>query len=135
MTVNYAGTDYTGTLDRGNAHDGIYIGEGAHDNIIDGNLISGNDFKGVCVIGYPPFGWDSHDKNTEKESVMSLLKGMNERAKNFKIWDIKLAQGAAMCVMLIIAKLIPQILEISIWWLVVLAILLGIRPMYLFLHK
>jgi small neutral amino acid transporter SnatA (MarC family) len=66
---------------------------------------------------------------------MSLLKGMNERVRNMKIWDIKLVQGAAMCVMLIIAKLFPQILEISIWWLVVLAILLGIRPMCLFLHK
>ena len=66
---------------------------------------------------------------------MSLLKDMNERAKNFKIWDIKLAQGAAMCVMLIIVKLIPQILEISIWWFVVLAILLGIKPMCSFLRK
>ncbi len=66
---------------------------------------------------------------------MSLLKGMNERVRNLKIWDIKLVQGAAMCIMLIIAKLFPQILEISIWWLVVLAILLSIRPMCSFLHK
>ena len=58
---NYTGTDYTGTLDRGNVHDGVYIGEGAHHNIIDGNLIAGNDFEGVCIIGYPPYGWDSHD--------------------------------------------------------------------------
>ncbi|HEC77592.1 MAG TPA: T9SS type A sorting domain-containing protein [candidate division WOR-3 bacterium] len=57
---NYIGTDYTGTQDCGNVHDGVYIGEGAHDNIIDGNLISGNDFEGVCVIGYPPLGWNSY---------------------------------------------------------------------------
>jgi hypothetical protein len=66
---------------------------------------------------------------------MGIMKSMNERVRNFKIWDIKLAQGAAMCVMLIIAKLIPQIMEISIWWFVVLAILLGIKPMFSFLHN
>ncbi len=50
---NYIGTDITGTQDRGNVHDGVYIGEGAHDNLVDGNLISGNDYEGVCIIGYP----------------------------------------------------------------------------------
>lgn len=49
---NYIGTNMTGVLDLGNAHDGVYIGEGAHDNAIDENLISGNDFEGVCIIGY-----------------------------------------------------------------------------------
>ena len=49
---NYIGTDITGTVDLGNIHDGVYIGEGAHDNAVDGNLISGNDFEGVCIIGY-----------------------------------------------------------------------------------
>jgi hypothetical protein len=49
---NYIGTDVTGTVDFGNTHDGVYIGEGAHDNAIDMNLISGNDFEGVCIVGY-----------------------------------------------------------------------------------
>lgn len=49
---NYVGTDIGGTVDLGNIHDGVYIGEGAHDNAVDGNLISGNDFEGVCIIGY-----------------------------------------------------------------------------------
>ncbi len=49
---NYLGTDITGTVDLGNVHDGVYIGEGAHDNAVDGNLISGNDFEGVCIVGY-----------------------------------------------------------------------------------
>jgi hypothetical protein len=57
---NYLGTDCTGSVDLGNVHDGLYIGEGAHDNLIDNNLISGNDYEGVCIIGYPPYGWDSH---------------------------------------------------------------------------
>ncbi|MGD8979003.1 MAG: T9SS type A sorting domain-containing protein [candidate division WOR-3 bacterium] len=49
---NYIGTDIGGTVDMGNVHDGVYIGEGAHDNAVDGNLISGNDFEGVCIVGY-----------------------------------------------------------------------------------
>lgn len=57
---NYSGTDITGMVDLGNAHDGVYIGEGAHDNFVDLNLISGNDFEGVCIVGYAEMGWNSH---------------------------------------------------------------------------
>jgi flagellar hook assembly protein FlgD len=49
---NYIGTDINGTTDLGNAHDGVYIGEGAHENVVDGNLISGNDFEGISIVGY-----------------------------------------------------------------------------------
>jgi len=52
VLFNYVGTDVGGMIDLGNDHDGVYIGEGAHDNIVDNNLISGNDFEGVCIIGY-----------------------------------------------------------------------------------
>ncbi len=62
---------------------------------------------------------------------MKIISWMNDRIKKFTIFDIKLVQGAAMCVILIIVKLIPQIMTISIWWFVVLAIVFGIRPMYL----
>jgi len=71
VTGNYVGTDYTGTLDRGNMHDGVYIGEGAHDNVVDGNLISGNDFEGICIVGYPPEGWDTHN-NTIFNNIIGL---------------------------------------------------------------
>lgn len=81
VTGNYVGTDYTGTLDRGNVHDGIYIGEGAHHNIIDGNLVSGNDFEGVCIIGYPPYGWDSHD-NILYNNIIGLDIALNPLANS-----------------------------------------------------
>lgn len=81
VTGNYIGTDYTGTLDRGNVHDGVYIGEGAHHNIVDGNLISGNDFEGVCIIGYPPYGWDSHD-NILYNNIIGLDIALNPLANS-----------------------------------------------------
>ena len=52
VLFNYVGTDVAGAVDLGNDHDGVYIGEGAHDNVVDNNLISGNDFEGVCIVGY-----------------------------------------------------------------------------------
>ncbi|MBN2430434.1 MAG: dockerin type I repeat-containing protein [Acidobacteria bacterium] len=50
---NYIGTDITGLVDLGNDHDGVYLGEGTHDNVVCDNLISGNDFEGVSIVGYP----------------------------------------------------------------------------------
>ena len=52
VEYNYLGTDLTGMNDLGNDHNGVYIGEAAHDNLIDSNLISGNNTEGVCIIGY-----------------------------------------------------------------------------------
>ncbi len=63
---NYIGTDFTGTLDLGNARDGIDInedsGNGAIGNLIggtganEGNLIFGNDLHGIDVRDAPTTG-------------------------------------------------------------------------------
>lgn len=66
---------------------------------------------------------------------MGLLEDMNQRVKKFGIVDVKLAQGAAMFFALIIAKLIPQMMDLSIWWFVGLLIVCAIRPFYLFWIK
>ncbi|MBU0686673.1 MAG: DNRLRE domain-containing protein [Candidatus Margulisbacteria bacterium] len=52
---NYIGTDYTGTVDRGNSWSGVLITAGPKYNIIGGttagsrNIISGNDWYGVDI--------------------------------------------------------------------------------------
>ena len=56
---NYIGTDITGMVDQGNIHEGVCLCEGTHDNLVDDNLISGNDYDGVGIQGfnnepYPP---------------------------------------------------------------------------------
>jgi parallel beta-helix repeat protein len=54
---NYIGTDVTGLIDLGNGTDGIYIANGASNNIIGGtasadrNIISGNNDEGIEVRG------------------------------------------------------------------------------------
>ena len=66
---------------------------------------------------------------------MGLLEDMDKRVKKFSIIDVTLAQGAAMFFALIIAKLIPQIMDLSIWWFVVLLVICAIRPVYVFWLK
>lgn len=66
---------------------------------------------------------------------MEILKKMNERVKKFSIFDVKLVQGTAMFVALIIAKLIPRIMDINIWWFIILLVICAIKPFYVFLIK
>lgn len=66
---------------------------------------------------------------------MGILENMNERVKKLSILDVKLAQWAAVFVALIAAKLIPQIMDINIWWFVALFVIVEIKPFYVFWFK
>ncbi len=63
---------------------------------------------------------------------MGLLEDMNQRVKKFDLMDVELAQGAAMFFALVIAKLIPDVMDLSIWWFVGLLIICAVRPFYVF---
>ena len=66
---------------------------------------------------------------------MFLVDYMNARVKQFTIYDIKLIQGAAICAVLVLVKLVPEILNINIWWFATFAILFAIRPAYMLFFK
>ena len=66
---------------------------------------------------------------------MGLLDDMTRRVRKFDIIDVKLAQSVAFFLALVIAKLIPDIMDISIWWFIVLLILCAIKPVYVFWFK
>jgi len=66
---------------------------------------------------------------------MTFWENMNARVKKFNILDIKLAQGIGIFVALILAKLIPGIMDINIWWFVALLVICAIRPFYVFFIK
>ncbi|MCM2273066.1 MAG: hypothetical protein NDJ18_10995 [candidate division Zixibacteria bacterium] len=66
---------------------------------------------------------------------MTLTEFFKARTARLNMLDIKLAQGAAMCVMVIIIKLFPDILQIEMWWFVLVAALLELRPLYVFFLK
>jgi len=63
---------------------------------------------------------------------MGIYQNFNERAKRMSIVDIKLGVFGGMFFALVIAKLVPQIMEINIWWFVALGILFILRPLYVF---
>ncbi len=63
-------------------------------------------------------------------AVMSMIEHWNRKVKKFTIFDVKLAQAAAMAFVLIIVKVFPQIMALSIWWFVALAVVCALRPIY-----
>lgn len=67
--------------------------------------------------------------------ISNIINFFNVRVKRLKIYDIKLAQGAAMCVILVIAKLYPPLMNVGLWWFVIVGIILALRPMYAFFVK
>jgi hypothetical protein len=63
---------------------------------------------------------------------MSLYESLDRRARRLGIVDTKLAQGAAIFCVLIIVKLVPEILNLSVWWFVALAVACAVKPMLTF---
>jgi hypothetical protein len=63
-------------------------------------------------------------------AAMSFIDYWNRKVEKFTIFDMKLAQGAAMAFMLIIVKFFPQIMSLSVWWFVAFAAICALRPVY-----
>jgi len=61
-----------------------------------------------------------------------MWKYFDERAKRMGIVDTKLVQAAAVFFALVIVKLVPQIMNVNIWWFVGLTILCAIKPVITF---
>jgi len=67
---------------------------------------------------------------------MFLINYFNKRLKeHFTIWDIKLAQLAAMLLLIILIKLIPEIISLDYWIYIIALILVAIRLLYVMFIK
>ena len=66
---------------------------------------------------------------------MGLFKWANEKVKKLTFIDIKLLAIGSICIGIILVELIPDVLNISIWWLVGIAILCFLRVYYVILFK
>lgn len=60
---------------------------------------------------------------------------LNERIKHLTVVDIGLTKMAAMVFGIIIAKLFPQLLNLSYVALIVIVLILGAKPLYTFWSK
>jgi hypothetical protein len=67
--------------------------------------------------------------------MMRMIQYFNGRVKKLDIFDLKLIQGSAMILAVIIAKMVPQVMAVNIWWLVGLLVLFLVRPAYAFYFK
>ncbi len=67
---NYCGVDITGTMPLlGNIHCGIYLGEGTHNNLVDGNIASANGYDGISLCGYAPMGWYTNNNTVSNNLI------------------------------------------------------------------
>ena len=66
---------------------------------------------------------------------MNTLEIVNQRVSKLSIVDVKLAQGCAIFLTLIIVKILPEIMSIDIWWFIGLLILCSIKPVYRLFFK
>ncbi len=61
---------------------------------------------------------------------MDPIQYFNNRIKKFTIFDVKLAQGAAIFFALIVVKIFPEIMSLHMGWFIGLSILFALRPVY-----
>ena len=61
--------------------------------------------------------------------------GFDQRIARFGALEIKLLQGAAIFLTLVLVKLVPGIMRIGLGWLVALAVTCAIRPLYVFFRS
>ena len=66
---------------------------------------------------------------------MGLFKWANEKVKKLTFVDVKLVAFVGICIGLILAKLIPDVLRLSIWWFVAIGVLFLLRVYYVILFK
>lgn len=66
---------------------------------------------------------------------MRLFNWTQGRVKSYALLDLKLIALAGLCAGLIIANLIPSILDINVWWFVGIGGLATLRVYYVFFLK
>ena len=66
---------------------------------------------------------------------MGFLEDMDQRAKKLSFIDLLLGEGSAILFGLFIAKLIPQTMNINMWWLMTLAVLFHAKASFVFWFK
>jgi len=57
-----------------------------------------------------------------------MLSFFDGRARRLGIIDTKLAQAAAIAFALVLVKLFPRVMELSVWWFVAAAVIFAAKP-------
>ena len=82
--------------------------------------------------------------NLDKEPIMdtqsvgtltSWIEYWNRKVERFTIWDVKLVQLSSAAWVLILVKIFPQIMQVSIWWFVLIVLLCAPRLLVVLFRK
>ncbi|HUV31738.1 MAG TPA: dockerin type I domain-containing protein [Acidobacteriota bacterium] len=73
----YIGTDIRGNSAIQNDHEGVCLCEGAHDNLIQDNVISGNGWDGVGIQGYSNEQYPAPPIHSHSNSITRNLIGLD----------------------------------------------------------
>ena len=68
-------------------------------------------------------------------TVVNWIDYWDRKVKQFTIWDLKLAQIWTAAWVLILIKIFPQIMQLSVWWFVAILVLCAPRFIYLLWKK
>ncbi len=74
---NYVGTDISGVHPLGNGRCGIYLGEGTHHNLVDGNLCCANGYDGISLNGFEDNLWYTHSNTISNNTVGENVLGQS----------------------------------------------------------
>ncbi len=66
---------------------------------------------------------------------MNLWLELDRRFHRLGLVDTKLAQAGTFCVALVVAKVFPALLSISVWWFVAAAVACAAKPMTVFFSR
>lgn len=64
--------------------------------------------------------------------MVELKRYLDEKVRKFSFIDVKLLQLLAAFLAVVVVKLVPDILDLSVWLFLVLAILCAAKPCYVF---
>lgn len=54
---------------------------------------------------------------------------LHNRVQRFDYWDIKLIAGASLCFAWVLARYIPELIDVNPWWWGGLAVFFAVRPL------
>jgi hypothetical protein len=61
-----------------------------------------------------------------------MLRHLHQRAKHLDFWDLKMTAAAALCLGVVLTRLVPALVDVNPWWWVTLVVLLSLRPLFHF---
>ena len=61
-----------------------------------------------------------------------LITALHRRTKQLDYWDLKMVSFSMLCLGLVLARIVPELIDVNPWWWGTVFILFSLRPLYHF---